>query len=315
MNVVTAILVLLVGVVILIISSERAVDQLLKISTILGASPFVMGFVVASLGSDLPEIVNSVISAFLGHGDISVGDSFGSVLTQITLVLGLIPFFCNFCRLIPIKFVYVGMSEVAVLAVSIFLAKDGAVTRLDGVLLVALWAASMLVLRKFGDEPIAAEESTALEEPTEPMRRIVTIMVAGFIGIAFGSYMVIESVIVISRSLNISEYVISFFLVSLGTSLPELVVEISAIRKRHFELAIGDIIGSCLVDATLAIGIGPIFFPIEVTGSSVLVTGLYALFASVVVVGVLSYRGVNTKRTGALFILIYLLSFLIPRLL
>ncbi|MCK5670137.1 hypothetical protein KAI10_02040, partial [Candidatus Bathyarchaeota archaeon] len=59
----------------------------------------------------------------------------------------------------------------------------------------------------------------------------------------------------------------------------------------------------------------PIFFPITVTGSTVLITGLYAVFASVVVVGVLSWRGINDKRTGGLFILVYLLSYLLPSIL
>ena len=102
---------------------------------------------------------------------------------------------------------------------------------------------------------------------------------------------------------------------SLGTSLPELVVGVAAIRKQHFDLAVGDIIGSCIVDSTLAIGLGPLFFPIQVTGSYVLITGLYAVFASVVVVGVLTWRGVNDKRTGSLFILVYLFSYLLPSIL
>ena len=100
-----AVAALLIGVIVLLFSSERTVDQLLKMSVLLGFSPFTVGFVIASLGSDLPEIINSVISAYIGHGNISVGDSLGSVMTQISLVLGLIPFFCTFCRLIPLKFI------------------------------------------------------------------------------------------------------------------------------------------------------------------------------------------------------------------
>jgi len=94
--------------------------------------------------------------------------------------------------------------------------------------------------------------------------------------------------------------------------MPELLVAISAIRKRHFELAIGDIIGSCIVDATLAIGIGPIFFPITVDGASILYTGIYAILSSAIVVGVLTYRSFNDKKSGALFLLVYLASWLLP---
>lgn len=307
-----AILGLLAGGLVLIVSSEKAVDQLIKLAKIIGLSTFTIGFVIASLGSDLPEIINSLISSYLGHGDISVGDSFGSVMTQISLVLGLIPFFCTFCRLIPSTFKYVGAVEVGTLLISIFLAMDGRITRLDGILLLVLWAGSMIILRRFAEQRIVLDESIEIEEPKENLRRILGWLTISFIGIGIGSYAVIESAITISRFFGISEYLISFFLISLGTSLPELVVEVAAIRKQHYDLAVGDIIGSCIVDSTLAIGLGPIFFPIDVSGGSVLITGLYALAVSAIVVGVLTWRGVNDKRTGGLFILLYLGSYLLP---
>ena len=307
-----AVLGLLAGGLLLIVSSEKAVDQLIKLAKIIGLSTFTIGFVIASLGSDLPEIINSLISSYLGHGDISVGDSFGSVMTQISLILGLIPFFCTFCRLIPSTFKYVGGVEVGVLLVSIFLAMDGSVSRVDGVLLLVVWAASMVILRRFAEQRVVLDESIELEEPKENLPMILGWLIVGFIGIGVGSYVVIESAVAISRFLGVSEYLTSFFLVSLGTSLPELVVEVAAIRKQHFDLAVGDIIGSCIVDSTLAIGLGPVFYPITVSGGSVLITGLYAVFVSTVVVGVLTWRGVNDKQTGALFILLYLGSYLIP---
>jgi len=77
----------------------------------------------------MPELVNSLISSYLGDGDISVGDSFGSVMTQISLILGLIPFFCRFCRLIPRKFAIVGLTEVVVLVISVFLSSNGDLSR------------------------------------------------------------------------------------------------------------------------------------------------------------------------------------------
>jgi cation:H+ antiporter len=282
-----AVLGLLTGGLILIVSSEKAVNQLIKLAKIIGLSIFTIGFIVASIGSDLPEIINSLISSYLGHGDITVGDSYGSVLTQISLILGLIPFFCTFCRLIPGTFKYVGAVEVGVLIISVLLAADGYVTRIDGLLLIVLWGVSMIILRKFAEQPVILDESIELEEPQEKLPWILIYLFLGFIGIGIGSYIVIESAVAVSRVLGISEYIISFFLISLGTSLPELVVGVAAIRKKHFDLAVGDIIGSCIVDATLAIGIGPIFWPIEVSGGSVLVTGLYAVVISAIVVSVL----------------------------
>ena len=65
----------------------------------------------------------------------------------------------------------------------------------------------------------------------------------------------------LSAILNIPEYIISFSLVAIGTSLPELAVDLTALRKKQYEIVIGDIIGNCVVDASLSIGIGQVFFP------------------------------------------------------
>jgi cation:H+ antiporter len=117
----------------------------------------------------------------------------------------------------------------------------------------------MYILKKIGKERIAVEKSEEIAFEYEPLL-IVIYTILGFVGIATGSYVLIESVLVVSRQLGISEYIISFFLIAFGTSLPELVISVSAIRKRHYELALGDIVGSCLVDSTLGIGLGPLFF-------------------------------------------------------
>ena len=166
----------------------------------------------------MPELVNSLFSSYLGHGDISVGDSIGFVMTQITLVLGLIPFFCTFCRLIPRKFALVGATEVVVLVFSIIIAMDGKITRLDGFILVILWMISMSILKKFGDE-VSEDPSASFDKVYEPMSKLIGIVILGLIGV--GSIILIESVITISRAFGISEYIISFFIVALGTSLPE----------------------------------------------------------------------------------------------
>lgn len=307
-----AVLGLIAGLVILFFSSETAVENLINIATLLGASIFTVGFIFSSIGSDLPEIVNSVVSASVGHGNISVGDSLGSVNTQITLVLGLIPFFCRFCRLIPRRFAVVGASEVAILIVSVLLVVDGSVTRIDGLILILLWVFSIWVIRRFGEEKIAVEESEEILLPKLSIARMAFLVLLGFVGVAVGSYMVVESVIEISRAFGVSEYLVSFFFLALGTSMPELIVSISAIKRKHFELAIGDIIGSCIVDSTLAVGMGPLLFPISVDGSAVMLTGIYAVISSLVVVTTLSYRGINDKRSGGLFLLLYLGTWLVP---
>jgi len=135
----------------------------------------------------------------------------------------------------------------------------------------------------------------------------------GFIGVAIGAYIVIQSVIALSAVFQISEYLISFFLVAIGTSLPELVVDLTAVRRQQYKLAMGDIIGSCIFDACLSIGIGPLISPITVSGELATITGLYAIFGSIMVILTLALREKVDGISGAFFIFLYLLSYLILR--
>jgi len=132
----------------------------------------------------------------------------------------------------------------------------------------------------------------------------------GFMGVAIGAYVVIQSVIALSAVFHISEYLVSFFVVAIGTSLPELVVDLTAVRRHQYELAMGDVIGSCIFDACFSIGIGPLIFPIVVSGRLAMITGSYAILVSVVVILTLALREKVDRILGALFIFLYLLSYL-----
>jgi len=99
--------------------------------------------------------------------------------------------------------------------------------------------------------------------------------------------------------------------IAIGTSLPELAVDLTAIRKKQYEIAIGDAIGSSIIDAGFSIGIGALFFsPLRLTSRFAETTGLYALFASFVVLVVLAWRRKLDTKAGLLFIILYAVSYL-----
>jgi len=166
----------------------------------------------------------------------------------------------------------------------------------------------MLIPRKFAARNPATKTNAVPRTDRRPSYHLVVAGV-GFIGVAIGAYVVIQSVITLSTIFDIPEYLISFFVVAIGTSLPELIVDLTAIRKKQYELAIGDALGSCIVDATLSCGIGPLFFPIYVSGGLAMITGLYTVFGSMVVISTLALREKIDKKAGTLFIFLYLVSY------
>ncbi len=86
-----AFFILIVGIVFIIFCSVKALKHSVILATALGVSPLIIGVTLVSIGTDIPEIINSITACALGHGDIDVGDSIGSNLTQLTLVFGILP--------------------------------------------------------------------------------------------------------------------------------------------------------------------------------------------------------------------------------
>ena len=308
-----AIIGLALGIILLIYCSDKAVEHSISIASALRISPLMIGLILVSIGTDLPEITNDIISSGLGHGDITIGDSLGSVLAQITLVLGLLPFLGGMFRVKRKEIFVVGVCEVLALVLVVSIVQTGHISRMSALFLVASWPVFMVITRKFTARNPATKTNAVPRTDRRPSYHLVVAGV-GFIGVAIGAYVVIQSVITLSTIFDIPEYLISFFVVAIGTSLPELIVDLIAIRKKQYELAIGDALGSCIVDATLSCGIGPLFFPIDVSGGLAMITGLYAVFGSMVVILTLALREKIDKKAGTLFILLYLVSYLVLRI-
>ena len=300
---------LIAGLALLAYSGDKAVEHSAIIALELGIPPLMIGLLLVSLGTDLPEIINSIISSALNHGDINVGDSLGSVLAQMSLVLGLLPFLAGTFKVKRKEIGIIGACEVLALMLAVSIAEKGNISQINGLFLVASWPIFMLLIRSATAKNVTEKEEQVLPPSSQRRLHHFGVAVLGFVGVAIGSLIVIEAVITLSSVFRISEYLISFFVVAIGTSLPELVVDLTAIRKKQYELAIGDAMGSCIVDACFSIGIGPLIFPVEVTGKLVMVTGLYAIFVSTVVILTLTLREKVDRITGALFIFLYLLSY------
>ena len=138
---------LIIGLALLAISAEKAVAHSIGVATALKMSPLMIGLVVVSLGTDFPEIVNSIISSAMGHVDINVGDSFGSALTQMTLVLGLFPFVAGAFKVKREEIAVMGACEILAFIASVSMVEKGYISRMNAVFLVASWPLLMLITR------------------------------------------------------------------------------------------------------------------------------------------------------------------------
>ena len=182
-------------------SSDKVVLHSISIASALRISPLIIGRVLKSIGTDLPEIANDITSSALGHGDITIGDSLGSVLTQITLILGLLPFLGGMFKVKRKEIAIIGACEVLALILVVSIVKTGYISQMSALLLVASWPIYMLITRKVTAKNITEKQHAV---PRTNRRPSYHFMVASlrFIGVAIGAYVMIQSVITLSEVLH-----------------------------------------------------------------------------------------------------------------
>ena len=298
----TSILLIVGGLTAAILASRVVVERARAIVAGTSISPFVIGLILLAFGTDLPEIANSVAASMSGHGDINVGDSIGSTVTQSTLILALLPLIGGAFVVDRRDAVSTGFATVIALLLGAGLMLDGDLTRIDGGLLVGFWAIASFAIFKFA--PPKQLELPIEEQP--PRRTMTWLEAAGALAVVGGgAFAAVQGFVGIAESMELPEYVVSFFLASIGTSLPELVVDATALRKGEREMAIGGLLGASLLDATVSIGSGPIIAPNDVTAELALRGSLMGAVVLSVIAVVLAWRRRHDWRSAVLFILLY----------
>lgn len=285
-----------------IIASGRAVEHASALAFGLKVPPFFIGITLLAIGTDLPEIANSIIASIADHGDLNVGDSVGSTITQVTLVLGLLPILARRSFIVGRRRVLVPSLVIAFsLGTIAILLRDGFFSRLDGLTLVGLWIIGSAVVWR--NAPPASEPVLAVPTRRRSYHALATLLGLGVVG--GGATLAVVGFIEIAEILDVPEFIVAFFATSIGTSLPELVVDLTAIRRGERDLAIGDIFGSSIVDASLSIGIGPLIAPTAITASLAVVSSLGGVVTMLAIAGLMSRFERHNAWTGLALIGLY----------
>lgn len=295
-----------VGLALAVIASSRAVDHAARTASGMGVPAFVIGFTLVALGTDVPEMANSVTASVAGHGDVNVGNAIGSAAAQALLVVGLLPWLARRC--IPLdrrNIAMLGSAAAVGLALGVVLVADGWFGRADALLLIAWWAAAVLVVRWLAREPAQPE----LPLPERHPGAHLGLALLWLLAVAAGATVAVLGMIRLAAILAVPEYLISFLGLAVGTSLPELVVAVTAVRRRQYDLALGDALGATLSDATLSMGIGPLVAPTAVTADLAVAGGVATAVLVALAAVLLTCSGRVSRPIGLVLVLAWLAIF------
>jgi cation:H+ antiporter len=292
---------LIVGLLVALLASRIAVDRAAALAAGSKIPPFVVGITLLAVGTDLPEIANSIAASIADHGDLNVGDSVGSAATQATLVLGLLPFFAGTFTVGARRVVRIAAVTVAALLLGAWMMSDGHLGRLDALILIGGWVAGSVVVWR--DLPAGSEPAMPVRVGKRTTHALVA--VATLLAVGAGASAAVWGFINIAAEFSVPEYLLAFFAASIGTSLPELVVDVTALRRGERDLAVGDLFGSSFVDSTLSIGVGPMVAPTAITRSLAVTGSLVAAGAIALVAILVASRDRLNRPLGAVILLIY----------
>ena len=259
------IVVLVVALVVLVKSADYFTEGAEKMAIALGVSPFIIGATVASIGTSIPELFTSLFSVFNGTPEavtIVLGNVVGSNIANIALVLGAAGFATRMIGGVHAKMsirwdiVQVDMPLLVASTLYLWLAiADGVFSFGEAILAIMLYG----VYFKY---TLRTHKTKTKKKDGKSVRRGIMEMVVGGAGVLIGAHFCVEAIIGVAGSFAIPATVIAASAVALGTSLPELVVSVRAAMKKKYELAIGNITGSCIFNALVVTGLPALFMPL-----------------------------------------------------
>jgi len=248
-------LIFIVSLGVLIWGSDLLVNQSEKIANGFGISEYIIGATLVALGTSLPEMAASITASLNHKPEIAVANVIGSNIFNITLVLATV--FIIAKKVSPDRDFFAKDSSWTLFPVLIFILMsiDGVFSKFDGVLLVLLMVAYILFLLNTGNDILVNELDTD-EDNIEKFSwfQAIGLSVLGLVFVVVGANYAIESASAIAKSFGVSEWIIGIVMISFGTSLPELMVSITAALKGKADMAIGAIIGSNMANTTIVLG-------------------------------------------------------------
>lgn len=305
------VLLFIVGLLFLIKGGDWFVDGASALARRFHLPELLIGATVVSIGTTLPEVMVSTMSALSGHGEIAYGNAIGSVICNAALIAAITiavrPGKVDLKTLkIPVLFFFAAAAVYCVAAYGF-----GKFTRPMGLIMLAMFVAYMAA-NVIQMKNVPAEQHDD-EEEAMPLPKMLVLLVAGAVLIAVGANLLVDNGTLIAQALGVPESVIALTFVALGTSLPELVTAITSLIKGHSDLSLGNVVGANVFNLVLVSGVSITLAPFTVPQSatifgmnSSLVLELPVMLAVMVLLTVPALlKGKLSRAQGVALLVIY----------
>ena len=293
---------LIFGLTILIIGGNLLLKAAVSISMKFGIPKLLIGMTVVSLATSAPELIVSIKSAIKGSPDLAISNVLCSNIANLGLVLGITIMFS------PInisKSIYKKEWPIMMFSAIYFLivVLDGIITKIEGGILVCFLIMTIASLIKFRDKN---EEHIELEDEDSVLKSLI-ILIFGGVFLFYGSEWFIDGVILLANSFGISERIIGITVVSVGTSIPELVTSLVAVFNKEKSISLGNLLGSNIFNVFAVLGITSLVTPLSVLDQNIIDFDIYIMlfFAAIILPLIFFPKKLVLGRKEGIIILIF----------
>ena len=262
---------LIAGLALILLGANWLVDGASSIAKKTGMSEFIIGLTIVGIGTSMPEMVVSFISAIQGKADLAIGNVVGSNIFNTLLILGVTAIIRplditreSLKRDIPLNILVTGLLIILGLKGTLLGLGDDRITRVDGIIMLVIMVLYFRILLR---KPKGGIE---LQEPqTEDSTKIfstgksVTLIIIGLAGLVFGGRIFVDSATEIALFYGMSQKLIAITIMAAGTSLPELATSVVAALKGRGQLALGNVLGSNISNILLILGGSALIHPLS----------------------------------------------------
>lgn len=298
---------LLISIAVLAKSSSTVVENASKLSKYFGISQVALGFLLISISTSIPELSVSLIASAAGEGAIAAGNVFGSNIANILLILGIGGFLYGLkikqTELKDITLILVFTTIISAYIIFNSSVRNSALGFVEGIVLIVCFLAyaAYILTKKRSDEN--HEKAVTKKEALHAFLYFF----AAILLVIISAGVVVDSAVKIARLFNLAESFIGATIIAIGTSLPELSIDLQAIRRKQYGLALGDAIGSNMTNITLVLGVAAAINPITVTLPIFIAALLFAIVANIALFYVAAVNKQMNKASSAAFLLMYLI--------
>ena len=293
-------------------ASDVAINNSVRVAEITGFGKTTIGFILVAFSTSLPELLVSIFAAIRQESvGVAVGNVLGSNIVNVCLILGicflLVTLKCpKYSCLYPtmakeeLGSLYFGLFVASVIPLSLLYLEEA--SRFIGVILLTVFVFYLYQLSKVRK----VKEEGSLGQERQKLRKYALTTLAGIVGVVAMSYFIVDSASYVAKSVGIPPVVIGATIIAFGTSVPELATGVTATRKGHLDLALGNIVGSCFINVTCILGVTLVSSSLNVNMTAFSKLAIFSLVTNLFLWYFLSSEKL-TWREGAVLLCIYAL--------